>query len=208
MARYRDAVCRMCRREGMKLFLKGQRCMSDKCSFARRSYIPGQHGKTRPKLSEYALQLREKQKVKRFYGILERQFKNYFIKASQSKGITGEVLLQLLERRLDSVVFNFGFAVSRTQARQIIKHGHVRVNERKVDLPSYLVKSGDNIKLAGKESFNNFINQVREICKERTVPKWLELIDAKLEGKVTRFPARDDISIPIKESLIVELYSK
>ncbi len=208
MARYRDAVCRLCRREGIKLFLKGPRCMSDKCSFGRRSYIPGQHGKRRPKLTEYALQLREKQKVKRIYGILERQFKNYFRKASRAKGVTGEVLLQLLERRLDSVIFNLGLAVSRSQARQIIKHGHVRVNGRKVDIPSYLTKAGDTIKLIGKESFNNFISQVREMCKERAVPKWLELIDAKLEGRVARLPGRDDIGIPIKESLIIELYSK
>jgi len=196
----------------MKLFLKGSRCTTDKCSFARRAYVPGQHGKMRSKmrskLTEYALQLREKQKVRRIYGILEKQFKNYFRRASRAKGITGDVLLQLLERRLDSVIFNLGLALSRTQARQIINHGHVRVNGRKVDLPSYLVKAGDEIKLVGKESFTNFINQVREICKERSIPLWLELIANKLEGKIIRLPVRDDIGMPIKESLIIELYSK
>lgn len=208
MARYKDAVCRICRREGMKLFLKGERCMTEKCSFTRRSFAPGQHGKIRPKLSDYALQLREKQKVRSFYGILEKQFKNYFRKASRTKGITGEVLLQLLERRLDNVVLNLGFATSRAQARQIIRHGHVRVNERKVDLPAYLVKTGDVIKLEGKESFLNIIKQVREATKERTVPVWLDSSETKFEGRVTRLPQRDDISLPVKESLIVELYSK
>ncbi|MCM8779420.1 MAG: 30S ribosomal protein S4 [Candidatus Omnitrophica bacterium] len=208
MARYRGAVCRLCRREGMKLFLKGQRCMTDKCALSRRSYIPGQHGKTRPKLSDYALQLREKQKVKRMYGVLERQFKTYFRKASQAKGVTGEVLLQLLERRLDNVIYLLGFSVSRRQARQIVRHGHVQVNEKKVDLPSYLVKPNETIKLVGKEPFINFIKQNREICKERPIPAWLELREDKLEAKVLRLPLRNDIVLPIKESLIVELYSK
>jgi len=208
MGRYRGPVCRLCRREGMKLFLKGERCLTDKCSLTRRPYLPGQHGKTKPKLSVYAQQLREKQKVKRIYGILEKQFKNYFRKAQRSKGVTGEVLLQFLERRLDSVVYNLGFAVSRRQARQIVRHGHIRVNDHKVDIPSYLVKPGDLIKVVGKESYINFIKQNREICKDRQIPGWLELNEEKLEAKVLRLPLRSDIMLPIKESLIVELYSK
>ena len=208
MGRYRGPVCRLCRREGMKLFLKGERCLTDKCSLTRRPYLPGQHGKTKPKLSVYAQQLREKQKVKRIYGILEKQFKNYFRKAQRSKGVTGEVLLQFLERRLDSVVYNLGFAVSRRQARQIVRHGHIRVNAHKVDIPSYLVKPGDLIKVVGKESYINFIKQNREICKDRQIPGWLELNEEKLEAKVLRLPLRSDIMLPIKESLIVELYSK
>jgi len=208
MGRYRGPVCRLCRREGMKLFLKGERCLTDKCSLTRRPYLPGQHGKTKPKLSVYAQQLREKQKVKRIYGILEKQFKNYFRKAQRSKGVTGEILLQFLERRLDSVVYNLGFAVSRRQARQIVRHGHIRVNDHKVDIPSYLVKPGDLIKVVGKESYINFIKQNREICKDRQIPGWLELNEEKLEAKVLRLPLRSDIMLPIKESLIVELYSK
>lgn len=182
--------------------------MTDKCSLTRRAYLPGQHGKTKPKLSEYALQLREKQKVKRMYGILEKQFRFYFRKASRSKGVTGEVLLQLLERRLDSVIYNLGFAVSRRQARQIVRHGHVQVNGHKVDIPSYMVKPGDVIKLSGKESFLNSIKQNIEICKERAVPAWLMRVEDKLEAKVIRLPLRSDIMLPIKESLIIELYSK
>lgn len=208
MARYRGPVCRLCRREGIKLFLKGERCMSDKCALNRRPYLPGQHGKTKPKLSTYAMQLREKQKVKRIYGILERQFKNYFRKAQRAKGITGEVLLQLLERRLDSVIYNLGFAVSRNQARQIVKHGHIRVNGKKVDLPSYLVKENDVIKIVGKDNYVEYIKQNREVNKEKPVPAWLELNEEKLEAKVLRLPLRTDIMLPIKESLIVELYSK
>ncbi|MCM8765709.1 MAG: 30S ribosomal protein S4 [Candidatus Omnitrophica bacterium] len=208
MGRYRGPVCRLCRREGMKLFLKGERCMSDKCALSRRTYLPGQHGKTKPKLSEYALQLREKQKVKRMYGVLERQFKTYFRKASQAKGVTGEVLLQLLERRLDNVIYALGFSTSRRQARQIVRHGHVQINGKKVDLPSYLVKVNETIKLVGKESFINFIRQNRELSKERPLPAWLELKEDKLEGRVLRLPLRSDIVLPVKESLIVELYSK
>ncbi|MCM8783500.1 MAG: 30S ribosomal protein S4 [Candidatus Omnitrophica bacterium] len=208
MAKYKGPACRLCRREGIKLFLKGERCMSDKCSISRRPYIPGQHGKTKPKLSEYALQLREKQKVKRMYGILERQFKSYFRKASRAKGVTGEILLQFLERRLDSVIYNLGFAVARPQARQIVKHGHVRVNGHKVDIPSYMVKPNDVINLVGKESFVNSIKQNLEISKERAIPQWLELSADKLEAKVLRLPLRSDIVLPVKEALIVELYSK
>ncbi len=216
MARYSGAVCRICRREGVKLFLKGIRCMTDKCSFGRRSYIPGQHGKSRPgqpgrprsKLTEYALQLREKQKVKRIYGILEKQFKNYFRRAARAKGVTGEILLQFLERRLDSIIFNLDLSVSRVQARQIINHGHVFVNGRRVDLPSYLTKPGDVITLKGKESFLNLMSQVRQLCKDRAIPVWLEAAENKLEGKILRLPLRGDIVIPIEESLIVELYSK
>jgi small subunit ribosomal protein S4 len=193
----------------MKLFLKGMRCSSQKCSFDRRSYIPGQHGEVRrSKLTEYALQLREKQKVKRIYGLLERQFKNYFRKAARTKGVTGELLLQFLETRLDSVVFNLGFSVSRSQARQIIRHGHVFINGGKVDLPAYQVRAGDVVQIKGKEGFLEVIKEIRQICKERQTPLWIEVKEPSFEGKVLRLPKREDIGFPIKESLIVELYSK
>jgi small subunit ribosomal protein S4 len=195
LARYTDSVCRLCRREGMKLFLKGERCYSEKCAVTRRNYAPGQHGQRRPKPSEYGLQLREKQKVKRIYGVFERQFRSYFARADRRKGVTGENLLLLLEQRLDSVVYRLGFASSRAQARQLVSHGHFMVNNRKVDIPSYLVKSGDII-------------QVLETVEQRGIPTWLELNKGEFKGIVHQFPSRDQLTIPIQEQLIVELYSK
>lgn len=208
MAKYEDAVCRLCRREGAKLFLKGSRCYTEKCAISRREYAPGQHGQSRIKLSDYGVQLREKQKVKRIYGILERQFRRYFKIAEKSKGITGEVLLQLLERRLDNVVFRAGFSLSRAEARQIVSHGHVRVNGRTIDIPSYSVKIGDSIILIDSEGLLKRIKDNIEITKEKGLPKWLEVNPKNLEAKVVKFPEREDVGFPIQEQLIVELYSK
>ncbi len=208
MARYTGAVCRICRREGEKLFLKGDRCYSDKCSFERRSYAPGERGQFRRKLSEYGIQLREKQKVKRMYGLLERQFRRYFERAERSKGVTGEVLLQLLERRLDNVVYRLGLASSRREARQIVRHGHIQVNGRKVDIPSYLVREGDEI--AVRESSRGLarFKELAESVGSRPIPAWLSLDEESMKGTVLRVPAREDIEAPIKEHLIVELYSR
>lgn len=209
MARYIGPSCRLCRREAMKLFLKGTRCNTEKCPFTRRQYAPGQHGQgRRQKLSNYAQQLREKQKVKRIYGILEKQFRTYFHKATKSKGVTGKQLLQYLERRLDNVIFRLHFAISRSEARQIVRHNHVYVNNRKVNIPSYLIKQDDVVELKTKEKFKKKIKDNLEISKERGLPEWLELDANNLKGKVLRLPERDDIQLPIKEQLIVELYSK
>lgn len=210
MARYIGPVCRQCRREGIKLYLKGDKCYSDKCAFTRRGYAPGQHGQgqARKKVSEYGIQLREKQKARRIYGILEAQFRKYFEKADRQKGITGENLLVMLERRLDNVVYRLGFAESRTQARQLIRHGHFTVNGQRVDIPSYMVKAGNviAIKEASKESpiFKEIIAGVAN----KTVPAWLELSVQDLTGKVGRYPTREEIDIPIQEHFIVELYSR
>jgi len=209
MAVYHDARCRLCRREGMKLFLKGQRCFSDKCAFERRGYAPGEHGKSRRvKETSYGQQLREKQKARRIYGLLERQFRHTFTKATLSKGVTGEVLVQMLERRLDNVVFRLGLAPSRSAARQLVRHGHVRVNDKKLDIPSFQVRQGDAISLASRASKNALVAQSVEAVKGRGVPKWLELDAASMKGKVLSMPARDDVNFPIQEQLIVELYSK
>ncbi len=208
MARYKDAVCRLCRRQGMKLFLKGTKCFTDKCPFERRGYAPGQHGKSTVKLSNYGIQLREKQKVKRLYGVLERQFRRYFHIAERAKGITGAKLLELLERRLDNVIFRLGFATNRAGARQIIRYGHILVNKRKVNIPSYSVKVGDIVSIKPKETSIKFIKQNMELMKEYPVPSWLELNKESLEGKVLRLPEREDVGFPIQEQLIVELYSK
>ncbi len=208
MARYKDAVCRLCRREGIKLFLKGTKCLTEKCPFERRGYAPGQHGKARPKLSNYGLQLREKQKVKRLYGVLEGQFRRYFHIAERAKGVTGAKLLELLERRLDNVVFRLGFATNRTQGRQVVGHGHILVNKKKVNVPSYTVKVGETISVKAKESSIKIIKTNREITKDRAVPSWLELNKEDLEAKVLRLPEREDVGFPIQEQLIVELYSK
>ncbi|MFQ5720045.1 MAG: 30S ribosomal protein S4 [Acidobacteriota bacterium] len=208
MARARGAVCRLCRREGMKLFLKGDRCYKDKCAIERRGYPPGQHGRRRSKVTGYGIQLREKQKVKRIYGVLERQFRNYFKKAARGKGITGETLLSSLERRLDNVVYRIGFASSRPQARQFVNGGHVTVNGRKVDIPSYLVKEGDEISVREKSRKNEFIRQSIETAKGRGVPEWLQLDGEAFKGLVASLPRREDIALPITEQLIVELYSK
>ncbi|MDR2443105.1 MAG: 30S ribosomal protein S4 [Deltaproteobacteria bacterium] len=208
MARYTEAVCRICRRENTKLFLKGDRCYANKCAFERRAHAPGQHGARRGKLSEYGLQLREKQKVKRSYGLLEKQFRSVFEKAERQKGVTGANLLILLERRLDNIVYRLGFAASRNQARQLVCHGHFLVNGRKVDIPSYLVKSGDLISLKIKSQKSANILESLETVTRRGTPGWLEMDKANFEGRVKELPTREELSPQISEQLIVELYSK
>jgi len=208
MARYIDAVCKLCRRETEKLFLKGTKCTTEKCPIAKRAYAPGQHGMVKPKLSNYGVQLREKQKVKRIYGVLERQFRRYFVIASKSKGVTGKILLQLLERRLDNVVFRLGIGVSRAQARQIVRHNFIYVNSKRVNIPSYLVNKDDAIQLKSKEKAKNKIKENLELTKDRTVSSWLEFNRESLSAKVLRLPEKEDIRQPIQEQLIVELYSK
>lgn len=207
MARYTEAVCRLCRREGMKLYLKGERCYTDKCAVAKRNFAPGQHGQSRKKLSNYGMQLREKQKAKRFYGVLEAQFRNYFEIAERQPGITGENLLRLLETRLDNVVYRLGFAASRPEARQLVVHGHFTINGKKVDVPSYIVKVGDVITVAeGSQSSPKF-KELKETFKGN-VPQWLSIDVEKLEGKIVSLPSREDIDLPIAENLIIELYSR
>jgi len=206
MGRYTGPTCRLCRREGMKLYLKGDKCYTDKCPVVRRGYAPGQHGQERKKLTSYGIQLREKQKLKRYYGLLERQFERFYEKAERMKGITGENLLQLLERRLDNVVYRLGFAVSRPQARQLVSHGHIEVNGKKVDIPSFLVKPGDVISVREKSRSMELIKNNLEVS--RNVPDWLELNKDAFEGRVVSLPRREHIDLPIQEHLIVELYSK
>ena len=208
MARIIGSKCKLCRAYGEKLFLKGQRCSTDKCSVARRAFPPGQHGKMRRKESNYGLQLKEKQKAKRIYGILEKQFKNYFKSAERSKGVTGEVLLGLLERRLDNVVFRLGFAYSRSQARQLTKHNAVYVNSKKVNIPSYLVSQGDIVEVKGKENRVKVATDIHKELKDRIIPKWLLPEKDVLKATVKRLPGREDIDFSIQEQLIVELYSK
>ena len=208
MARYKDEQCRICRREGQKLFLKGSRCYTDKCSIARRNYAPGQNGQKRKKLSEYGTQLREKQKTKSFYGVGEKQFRKYFDMASANRGKTGEVLLQILETRLDNVVYRLGYGASRAQARMLITHGAFEVNGQKVDIPSYLVKAGDIISVREIRKDNGFIKLNVEENSARPVPEWLQKDAQNLNGKVVRLPVREDVDIPVEEHLIVELYSK
>jgi small subunit ribosomal protein S4 len=209
MGRYTGAVCRLCRRQGEKLFLKGTRCQTEKCAANKRAYPPGQHGQgRRQKLSNYGVQLKEKQKVKRIYGVLERQFRKYFKIASKTKGVTGKVLLQLLERRLDNVVFRMGLGLSRSQARQIVRHNLVAVNSRRVNIPSYLVDKDDLIEIKSKDKVKIKIKDNLELTKDRTVPAWLEFSAADMKGKVLRLPEKTDIQQPIQEQLIVELYSK
>jgi len=208
MARYTDAVCRLCRREGQKLFLKGDRCYTDKCAADRRPYPPGQHGQGRTKASEYGLQLREKQKAKRYYGVLERQFRGYFDMASKRKGKTGENLLSILETRLDNTIYRLGFAMSRAEARQLVLHGHFLVNGRKVNIPSFLVKPGMIISLREKSRSLDKLKMVIDANSSRVPPKWLEYDANALIAKVSTAPTREDIDFPIEEQLIVELYSK
>ncbi len=209
MSRYSGAVCRLCRREAMKLFLKGERCYTEKCAIERRNFAPGQHGKSRrSKLLGYGVQLREKQKVKRIYGVLEDQFRRYFEQAERLKGITGEMLLQLLERRLDNVAYRLGFATSRPQARQLVRHGHFAINGRKVDIPSYLVKAGDVVSVRGGSQKNVTIQHAIEEVKGRGVPEWLALDGDQFSGRVVSLPTREQINLPVQEQLIVELYSK
>ncbi|MGV2385151.1 MAG UNVERIFIED_CONTAM: 30S ribosomal protein S4 [Thermobifida fusca] len=208
MARYIGPVCRLCRRENLKMYLKGDRCYTDKCAIERRPYPPGQHGQNRVKFSEYGVQLREKQKVKRIYGILERQFRLYYDRASRKKGKTGEILLQLLEQRLDNVVFRMGFADTRAEASQLVRHTHVTVNGRKVNIPSYQVRVGDRISIREKSRKIERIQQALEAVDRRGVPSWLEGDKEKFEGVVKGLPVREELTLPIQEQLIVELYSK
>lgn len=209
MARYRDAVCRLCRREGTKLFLKGQRCLTDKCAIEKRNFAPGQHGKSRrPKVVGYGIQLREKQKVRRLYGILEDQFRAYFEKAATMKGITGENLLHLLEQRLDNAVYRLGLATSRAAARQLVRHGHILVAGRKVNIPSYQLAPGQEIAVKEKSRNAKAIQSALDMTGGRSLPSWLEFDRAALKAKVLSIPRREDVNFPIQEQMIVELYSK
>jgi small subunit ribosomal protein S4 len=208
LARYIESACRLCRRENLKLYLKGERCYSDKCAFERRSYPPGQHGQGRVKFSNYGVQLREKQKVKRMYGLVEKQFRNFFVKAERMKGITGTNLLLLLERRLDNLVYRLGFANSRSEARQMVRHSHFLIQGKKVSIPSYLVKVGQVIELREKSRKNAKIGESLEGVARRGIPSWLELEKEQFRGRLVSLPSREDLTMPIKEQLIVELYSK
>ena len=208
MARYREAVCRLCRREGMELYLKGDRCFTDKCAFKRRGYPPGQHGQRRPKHSDYGVQLREKQKARRIYGLLEKQFHNYFEKADRMKGKTGDNLLILLERRLDNVVYKLGFAVTRRESRQLVRHGHFLVGGRRVNIPSYSVRSGEVVEMRERSRKNLSVNEALDAVVRKGIPAWLELERENFRGSVKMLPSRADITEPIQEQLIVELYSK
>ena len=209
MARYREAVCRLCRREGMELYLKGDRCFTDKCAIKRRGYPPGQHGQRRlKKHSDYGVQLREKQKARRIYGLLEKQFRNYFERADRMKGKTGDNLLILLERRLDNVVFKLGFAVTRRESRQLVRHGHFLVNGRRVNIPSFLVRPGDAIELREKSRKIPSVNDALDAVVRKGIPPWIELDREQFRGSVKNVPSRADITEPIQEQLIVELYSK
>lgn len=209
MSRYKDSVCRHCRRENLKLYLKGDRCYSDKCAFDRRSYPPGEHGERRGrKISDYGIQLREKQKVKRMYGLSEKQFHLFFERAEAQRGVTGTNLLVLLERRLDNVVYRLGFANSRTQGRQFVLHNHFQVNGKKVNIPSFIVKKGDSIEVKEKSKKITAISDSIEAVVRRGIPQWLELEKEKHKGVVTGLPVREDITMPIQEQLVVELYSK
>ena len=209
MARYTGAVCRLCRREGMKLFLKGSKCFSDKCPIEKRNFAPGQHGKDRKaKIVGYGLQLREKQKAKRIYFTLEGQFRNYFEKAARTRGVTGAMLLQQLERRLDNVVYRLGFAQSRRQARQLVRHGHVAVNGKKVNIPSFQVNAGQEISIRENSKKLVILEMAKEFAAHGTTPNWLEIDRDNYKGKILSLPKREDIQLPVNEQLIVELYSK
>lgn len=208
MARENGPQCRVCRREGMKLYLKGDRCYSQKCSFDKRSYAPGMHGQSRKKVSEYGLQLREKQKTKKTYGVLETQFRNYFAKADNQEGVTGENLLRLLERRLDNAVFRIGLGASRREARQFVRHSHFMVNGKKVNIPSYLLKVGDEISVKEKSKGAVRIKELKERAAEKAIPTWLEYDAEQMVAKVVALPDREQIDMPIAEHLIVELYSR
>ena len=209
MARYIGPVCRLCRREAMKLFLKGERCYTEKCAIEKRNFPPGQHGKTRKaKLAGYGLQLREKQKVKRIYGVLEDQFRGYFEAAERARGITGVTLLQLLERRLDNVIYRLGLATSRPQARQLVRHGHFLINGKKVDIPSYAVKMGDEVRVREASAKSAVVAHAIDEVKGRGVPEWLQVDAASTLGRVLSIPTREQINLPVQEQLIVELYSK
>jgi len=208
MARYIGPVCRICRREGMKLFLKGDRCYTEKCAVERRAYPPGQHGQGHRKMSDYGRQLREKQKVRRMYGLLEKQFRSYYVAADRLKGVTGVNLLRLLETRLDNVVYRLGFAVNRSEARQVVRHDHVLLNGRKANIPSMQIRKGDVVEIRSKSQKQVRITAAVANVDARGVPQWLNLDRSKLRGEVTEWPAREDITMPIEETLVVELYSK
>ncbi len=208
MARYTDASCKLCRREGQKLFLKGERCYTNKCAVGRRPYAPGQHGAQKKKLSEYGIQLREKQKAKRFYGLLESQFRKYFEIAANKKGITGENLLQLLESRLDNVVYRLGFGTTRAESRQLVSHGHFLINGKRLNIPSYIVNVGDTIDVSEKGKKSPRFKEILDTTGSKVVPKWLEVDQENLKGKVVALPSREDIDLNVQEHLIVELYSK
>ncbi|WP_447979914.1 30S ribosomal protein S4 [Candidatus Nitrospira bockiana] len=208
MAKYRGPVCRLCRREGVKLFLKGSRCMTEKCAVERRSYPPGQHGQGRQRLSEYSAQLREKQKLKRIYGLQERQFRGLFSRAERKPGVTGEHLLKLLECRLDNVVYRLGFAASRKEARQLINHGHILLNGRKVDVPAALVKPNDVIEVRERSRSLVPIQAALDAVDGRGIPNWLELDKGAFKGAVRGIPTKDDIALPVNEQMVVELYSR
>ena len=210
MARYTDSVCRLCRREGVKLFLKGDRCFKEKCAVDRRAYVPGQHGQSRRprKASDYQVQLREKQKIKRIYGLLEKQFRNLYEKAARRPGITGHNLMAMLECRLDNVVYRMGFAKSRAQARQLVNHGHIRVNGQKVDVSSYLVRAGDVVTVKEKTKANAYVSEALESVLGRGLPEWLQVEPENALGKVTQLPVRDQIDQEVNEQLVVELYSR
>lgn len=208
MARYTGAVCRLCRREGEKLYLKGERCYSDKCSVARRAYVPGQHGQGRKKTSEYGLQLRAKQRARRYYGVLESQFHHYFEMAERKQGMTGTNLLRILESRLDNFVYRAGFASSRVEARQLVTHGHFEVNGHKTNIPSYLLKAGDVVVITEKSRSSEKIKAVVEANSARPNPKWMDVARDQLQAKVINLPEREDIDAPVEEQLIVEFYSK
>jgi small subunit ribosomal protein S4 len=208
LARYTESVCRLCRREGLKLFLKGERCYTDKCAIERRNYPPGEHGQARSKFSEYAMQLREKQKVKRMYGLMERQFRRYFHLAERARGITGEMLLQLLEQRMDNMVYRMGFATSRAEARQLVRHGHFLVDDRKVDIPSYLLRPGQVVSVRERSrSIARLVDNLTQ-AERRGVPDWLEVQREAFSARVKALPTRADLTMPINEKLVVELYSK
>jgi len=208
LARYIDSVCRLCRREGLKLFLKGERCYTDKCAIERRNYPPGEHGQGRTKHSEYAIQLREKQKIKRMYGLMEAQFRLYFEQAERARSVTGETLLQLLERRLDNMVYRMGFATSRPEARQLVRHGHFMVDGKRVDIPSYLLKAGQTISVRERSRKIVRIVEALDQAERRGVPEWLEVSKDAFSGMVKMLPRRADLTMPINEQLVVELYSK
>lgn len=208
MARYIGAHCRLCRREGIKLFLKGDRCYSGKCAVDRKSYGPGMHGQSRKKVSEYGTQLREKQRARRIYGVLEKQFRNYFEKAENQRGITGENLLRLLERRLDNVVYRIGLGSSREEARQLIRHGHFTVNGRKVNIPSFVTRVGDVIEVREKSKESIRLKELIERASDKTIPPWIEYDPEQIKGRVVALPTRDQIDVPVQEHLIVELYSR
>jgi small subunit ribosomal protein S4 len=209
MARYTGAVCRLCRREGIRLYLKGERCYTEKCGIERRGYVPGEHGRDRrAKETPYGQQLREKQKARRIYGILEAQFRNYFRKAERKKGVTGEILLQLLETRLDNIVYRLGIVTSRAAARQLVRHGHIEVNARVTDIPSFQVRVGDVVRVREKSRNIAYVKQSVENRRRTEMQTWLDFDDKKLEGRLNQIPSRENIPVPIQEQLIVELYSK